>query len=81
MLAPNVLVKTAQYGFAYRASRFSVAGPPCFGEPVDAKGDASAIHRFCNAVCVSDHNVAGSQRNHRFRGTAVGLKLAAAIPV
>src|SRR5580704_2411496 len=70
MLAPDVLPKTAQDGFADRASRFLVAGPHRFGEPFDAKCDPSAIRGLGNTVGVSDHNVARTQWNRRFTNKA-----------
>src|SRR5271168_4895860 len=66
MLAPDVLPKTAQDGIANRASRFHVARPHHFAKPLDAKGDADAIHGLGNSICVSHHNVAGPQGNRRF---------------
>ena len=58
MLAPDVLPKTAQDGFADRARWFPVASPHRFAKPLNAKGDADAIHGLRNPVSVGHHNVA-----------------------
>ena len=75
MLASDILPKATQDGFADRAGRLPVAGPHRFGEPFDAKSDAGAIHGLGNAVGVSDHNVAGPQRNRCFTNEAGNVLL------
>jgi hypothetical protein len=65
MLPFDLLPKTTEDGLADRAGRLPVAGPHHLGEAFDAEGDTGVIHGLGDAVCVSDHNVAGVQGNHR----------------